>query len=90
MKRVFYKEDKMEKSFLELLEAERKAICTIKYYKESVIDFLNKAEESSDISDKEACKRIAFDYKQRVIKAELELLQVRKELKNYIAYLQAL
>ena len=80
----------MEKSFLELLEAEKRAFLDAKYFRESAIDFLNKAETEVDLEMREAHKRIASDYKEMVSKAEEELLQIRKEMKQYISFLEAL
>ena len=80
----------MEKSFLELLEAEKRAFLDAKYFRESAIDFLNKAETEVDPKMREAHKRIASDYKEKVSKAEEELLQIRKEMKQYISFLEAL
>ena len=80
----------MNKSFLELLEAEKRAFLDAKYFRESSIDFLNKAETEVDPEDRKACKRIAADYKKQTSKAEEELLQIRKEMKQYISFLEAL
>lgn len=80
----------MNKSLLKLLEAEDRAFYDIKFSKESAIDFLNQAKESNNINDKETCERLALEYEENAIKAEEELLQIRKELKNYIAYIQTL
>lgn len=80
----------MKKSFLELLEAEKRAFLDVKYFKESVVDFLDKVETEVDPEMKEACKRIASDYEDKVIKAEEDLLQIRKEMKQYISFLEAL
>ena len=74
----------MEKSFLELLETEKRAFINVKYFRESSIDFLNKAETEFAPEDREACKRIAANYKERASKEEEELLQIRKEMKQYI------
>lgn len=80
----------MEKSFLELLEAEKRAVYNLKSFKDSAIDFQNKAETEVDPEDREACKRIAADYKKQTSKAEEELLQIRKEMKQYISFLETL
>ena len=80
----------MNKSFLEVLEAEKRAFLDVKYFRESAIDFLNKAETEVDPEDREACKRIASEYEERASKAEEELLQIRKEMKQYISFLDAL
>lgn len=80
----------MNRSFLELLEAEKRTFLDMKLSKESAIDFLNKAETEVDPKDREACKRIASDYKERASKAEEELLRIRKEMKQYISFLETL
>ena len=80
----------MEKSFLELLEAEKKAVNDVKFFKESVIDFLNQSEKADREEEKEACKRIASDYEKKGIEAEEKLLQIRKEMKQYISFLETL
>ena len=80
----------MNRSFLELLEAEKRAFLDAKYSRESVIDFLNKAEMESNPEKRESCKRVASEYENRVSKAEEELLQIRKEMKQYISFLETL
>ena len=80
----------MEKSFLELLEAEKRAFLDVKYFRESAIDFLNKAETEVDPETREAHKRIASEYQERISKAEETLLQIRKEMKQYISFLETL
>ena len=80
----------MNKSFLELLEAEKRSFLDVKYFRESAIDFLNKAETEVNPEIKEAHKRIASEYEERTSKAEEELLQIRKEMKQYISFLEAL
>ena len=80
----------MEKSFLELLEAEKKAVNDVKIFKESVIDFLNQSQKADREEEKEACKRIASDYEKKGIEAEEKLLQIRKEMKQYISFLETL
>ena len=80
----------MEKSFLELLEAEKRAFLDVKYFRESAVDFLNKAETEVDPEMREAHKRIASEYEERTSKAEEELLQIRKEMKQYISFLETL
>lgn len=83
-------EKNMNRSFLELLEAEKRSVYNLKFFKDSAIDFLNKSETEADPEGRKACKRIAADYKERASKAEEELLQIRKEMKQYISFLQAL
>ena len=80
----------MNRSFLELLEAEKRAFLNVKWSKESAVDFLNKAETESNYEDREACKRLASEYKDRASKAEEELFQIRKEMKQYISFLETL
>ena len=80
----------MEKSFLELLEAEKRAFLDVKYFRESAIDFLNKAEMESNPEKRESYKRVASEYENRLSKAEEELLQIRKEMKQYISFLERL
>ena len=80
----------MEKSFLELLEAEKKAVNNVKIFKESVIDFLNKSQKADREKEKEACKKIASDYEKKGIEAKENLLQIRKEMKQYISFLETL
>lgn len=80
----------MKKSFLELLEAEKSAFFDAKYFRESAIDFLNKAETEVDPEMRESHKRIASDYKERASKAEEELLKIRKDMKQYISFLERL
>ena len=80
----------MNRSFLELLEAEKRAFLDAKYSKESAIDFLNKAEMESNPEKRESYKRVAAEYENRVSKAEEELLQIRKEMKQYISFLEKL
>lgn len=80
----------MNRSFLELLEAEKRAFLDAKYFRESAIDFLNKAEAEVDPEMVEAHKRIASEYQERTSKAEEELLQIRKEMKQYISFLERL
>ena len=80
----------MEKSFLELLEEEKRAFRDVKYSNESAVDFLNKAEMEVDPEMKEIHKKRASDYKEMASKAEEELLKIRKETKQYISFLEAL
>ena len=80
----------MNRSFLELLEAEKRVFIDVKYFKESAIDFLNKAETESNHEGREACKRLASEYEDQASKAEEELLQIRKEMKQYISFLETL
>ena len=80
----------MKKSFLELLEAEKKAVNDVKFFKEFVIDFLNQSQKADREEEKEACKRIASDYEKKGIEAEENLLQIRKEMKQYISFLETL
>lgn len=80
----------MEKSFLELLEAEKRAVYNLKSFKDSAIDFQNLSKETDDAEQKESCKRIASDYGEKVIEAEENLLQVRRDLKKYISFLETL
>ena len=80
----------MEKSFLELLEEEKRAFRDVKYSKECAVDFLNKAEMEVDPEMKEIHKKIASDYKEMASQAEEELLKIRKEIKQYISFLEAL
>lgn len=80
----------MKKSFLELLEAEKKAVNDVKFFKKSVIDFLNQSQKAEREEEKEACKRIASDYEKKGIEAEEKLLQIRKEMKQYISFLETL
>ena len=80
----------MNRSFLELLEAEKRAVYNLEYFRESAIDFLNKAETEVDPEMREAHKRIASEYEERASKAEEELLQIRKEMKQYISFLETL
>lgn len=80
----------MKKSFLELLEEEKRVVFDIKYFKDSAIDFLNKIETETNLERKETHKRIASCYEEKVIKAEENLLQIRKEMKQYISFLETL
>ncbi len=80
----------MEKSFLELLEAEKEKINNIKFFKKSAIDLLKQAECSQMDCQKESCKRIASEYEQKEKEAEMILLQIRKEMKQYISFLETL
>lgn len=80
----------MEKSFLELLEAEKRVVYNLKSFKDSAIDFQNLQEKTDDAEQKESCKRIVSDYEEKAIKAEEELLQIRKEMKQYISFLETL
>ena len=80
----------MKKSFLELLEAEKRAFLDAKYFKESAVDFLNKVETEADPEMRKAHKRISFDYEKKAIEAEENLLQIRKEMKQYISFLETL
>ena len=75
----------MNKSFLELLKAEREAIHTIDYFEETAVCFLDKSENSDDTNDKKVYKEIASDCEKSATEAKENLLQIRKELKNYIA-----
>ena len=80
----------MEKSFLELLGEEKRALLDVESSKESAVDFLNKAEMEVDPEMKEIQKKIASDYKEMASQAEEELLKIRKEIKQYISFLEAL
>lgn len=80
----------MTKSFLELLEAEKRAVYNLEYFKDSAIDFQNKVETETNPEMKEANKRIASYYKEKAMKAEEDLLQIRKEMKQYISFLERL
>lgn len=80
----------MEKSFLELLEAEKRAVYNLKSFKDSAIDFQNQSKKTDDAEQKESCKRIASDYEKKAIEAEENLLQIRREIKKYISFLETL
>lgn len=80
----------MEKSFLELLEAEKRAVYNLKSFKDSTIDFQNQSKKTDDAEQKESCKRIASDYEKKAIEAEENLLQIRREIKKYISFLETL
>lgn len=80
----------MDRSFLELLEAEKRASENMRCFKESTVDFLDKAKKESNHEHRESYKRIAFEYEERALKAEEELLQIRKEMKQYISFLEVL
>lgn len=80
----------MEKSFLELLEAEKRAVYNLKSFKDSTIDFQNQSKKIDDAEQKESCKRIASDYEKKAIEAEENLLQIRREIKKYISFLETL
>ena len=80
----------MEKSFLELLGEEKRALLDVESSKESAVDFLNKAEMEVDPEMKEIQKKIASDYKEMASQAEEKLLKIRKEIKQYISFLEAL
>ena len=80
----------MKKSFLELLEAEKKAFLDVKSFRESFTRFMNKVETEADPEMREAHKRIASDYEELASKAEEDLLQIRKEMKRYISFLETL
>ena len=80
----------MNKSFLELLEAEKRASENMRCFKESAVDFLYKAETESNPEHIESYKRVASEYKERALKAEEELFQTRKEMKQYISFLELL
>ena len=80
----------MEKSFLELLEAEKKAINDVKMFKESIVDFLNQSNRANTKEEKEIYERIAHNYKMKKIKAEDNLLRIRREIKQYISFLETL
>ena len=80
----------MEKSFLELLEAEKRAVYNLKSFKDSAIDFQNQSKKTDDTEQKESCKRIASDYEKKAIEAEENLLQIRREIKKYISFLVTL
>lgn len=80
----------MEKSFLELLEAEKKAINDVKMVKESIIDFLNQSQRANTKEEKETCERIAHNYRIKKIEAKANLLRIRREIKQYISFLETL
>ena len=80
----------MNRSFLELLEAEKRASENMRCFRKSAVDFLYKAETESNPEHRESYKRVASEYENRVSKAEEELLQIRKEMKQYISFLERL
>lgn len=80
----------MKKSFLELLEAEKKAVFDAEFFKKSAVDFLNESKEAGSIEERESCERIASKYEERAVEAEENLLQIRKEMKQYISFLETL
>ena len=80
----------MEKSFLELLAAEKRAVYNLKSLKDSTIDFQNQSKKTDDAERKESYKRIASDYEKKAIEAEENLLQIRREIKKYISFLETL
>ena len=80
----------MKKSFLELLEAERKAVFDAEFFRKSAVDFLNQSKEADSIEKRESCERIACEYEKTAVEAEENLLQIRKEMKQYISFLETL
>ena len=80
----------MEKSFLELLETEKRAVYNLKSFKDSAVDFQNQSKIYDDAERKESCKRIALDYEKKAIETEENLLQIRREIKKYISFLETL
>lgn len=80
----------MEKSFLELLKAEANAVNEVESFKCSVECFLKQAETAFTLDSKEVCKRHAYESEKKLVEAEENLLRIRKEMKQYISFLETL
>lgn len=70
----------MHKSLLEILEAEKKIVNDVNFFKDSCNNF------SQELGIAEN-NRIMIQYKESLKNAEEELVKVRKELKKYICFL---
>ena len=70
----------MQKSLLEILEAEKKAANNVNFLEDSCNSF---REELDIVED----NRIMIQYKERLKNAEEELANIRTELKEYICFL---
>ncbi len=70
----------MHKSLLEILEAEKKIVNDVNFFKDSCNNFRQELGIAED-------NRIMIQYKERLENAEEELVKVRKELKEYICFL---
>ena len=70
----------MHKSLLEILEAKKKIVNDVNFFKDSCNNFRQELGIAED-------NRIMIQYKERLENAEEELVKVRKELKEYICFL---
>lgn len=77
----------MNKSLLELLEEEKKEVLNIRFYRSSINDLRNQAENEVETSCKEACYRIASKYEEKAEESGVKLTEIRKELKQYLSFL---
>lgn len=77
----------MDKSLLELLEEEKKEIVNIRLSRKSAADFISHAENKEEGYHEESCYRIAEGYKADAKASEEKLIEIRKELKQYLSFL---
>ena len=81
----------MNKSLLQLLEEEKKAVEDINYFKQTVSDFHNRLfEHVENVESVESLKRIINIYEEKVKESEKNLLAVRTEIKEYFSFIQSL
>lgn len=80
----------MNKSLLELLRKEDAEIANLKFYRNSVAEFISHAENKDEGYHEEACYRIASEYEKRAKESEKKLIEIRKELKEYFSFLMKL
>lgn len=76
----------METSLLVLLESEKRLLIDIKFYKESIHDFSVRLKEGLSDHARESHQKAITEFENKVAKAEENLLQVGKEIKQYLVF----
>lgn len=79
----------MDKSLLELLEEEKKEMSDIRISRKLAADYIQCAENEEKEGDSESyySYRIARNYEADAKRSEEKLIEIRKEIKQYLSFL---
>lgn len=80
----------MNKSLLEILEEEKRALRNVENFKYSKDGILEMAKSETEESNIQSCFRIVKEYEKKLEKEEEKLLSIRKEIKEYFSFLENL
>lgn len=76
------------RSLLEILEEEKREVKNIRFYEDSISDFIDL--ENKDEGCLEVYKGAISIYKEKIKESENRLIDIRKELKKYLASIMEL